>query len=229
MKSRTPLQRRFTLIELLVVISIIAILAAMLLPALAQAKRKARLAVCANNLKQQGTGLYSWASANERKFPVGGGDASLTNWGPEGVTRHWRSEFLGLGKIWKDGALPSVEMLYCPLNPILRQDGPWGWENPTYSWNSSSYVYRSTYQLATGTPRPLALRDDSSLSVTTEWFAFTALPEGAAHFEDRGTFRLLLDGSVAWFSNGYQGLLSSMPQTHMNWTANEAVWTTLEN
>jgi prepilin-type N-terminal cleavage/methylation domain-containing protein/prepilin-type processing-associated H-X9-DG protein len=54
---RRPCQNAFTLIELLVVIAIIAILAALLLPALAAAKKDAQKTVCLNNEKQISLGF----------------------------------------------------------------------------------------------------------------------------------------------------------------------------
>src|SRR4051812_657755 len=68
-KRSLPIHGGFTLIELLVVIGIIAILAGLLLPALSNAKEKARRIKCISNLKQVSLAFKVFATDHENYYP----------------------------------------------------------------------------------------------------------------------------------------------------------------
>ena len=70
MTEKALVRAAFTLIELLVVVAIIAILAAMLLPALAAAREKARRTTCLGNLNQISKAIESYAGDYNQYLPV---------------------------------------------------------------------------------------------------------------------------------------------------------------
>lgn len=108
-------RRAFTLIELLVVISIIALLVAILLPALRAARDTARGAQCLSNQRQLGIGVAAYANENAdyhvpQSLPGTISWPGLLLWQTMQVPRSDYSAAISSGE---DVPFP---MLYCPLN-----------------------------------------------------------------------------------------------------------------
>ncbi len=119
-------RRGFSLIELMVVISIMSILAALLLPALARARERGRRAVCQNNLKQMGITLLMFANEHNGGYPPGHpnhivGERQTIPIGQEN-TRLIRNNFsFDPRKIYPD-YLNDLNVLKCPSSGLVNAD-----------------------------------------------------------------------------------------------------------
>jgi len=144
------LRSGFTLIELLVVIGIIALLIAVLLPALNKVRQSAQAVVCTSNIRQIGLGFMMYAQDNKGYLPQTGYPSDLTLVNPAGVTlngaQRWNAAF-GSGWLFRLVAgkycvtSPSAnraksDVFFCPADSIT----------PTNQWRSN-YAWYSSYRI----------------------------------------------------------------------------------
>ena len=152
MHQRSTAKPAFTLVELLVVSTIIATLAALLLPALGTAKDRAQASACASNLKQTGTGFATFLGDHNGFFPYISSECIP-------VAKPGVAPCTGAGGLGTNGINACASYVGPPCNDGLPQylvsDGNWNPSCPNdlpwWSWdfpNSACCANHWVWQLA---------------------------------------------------------------------------------
>src|SRR5687768_15270457 len=135
-------QRAFTLVELLVVIGIIAVLIAILLPALQRARDQANTVYCQSNLRQIYIAIQLYDN-QQRGYMMpasrGTGNGATNNWwGWEALGQLWGIKASGTTSD-REAATRISRMLNCPAN--ARPEPEW---SPTTSDYYGDYTYNGS-------------------------------------------------------------------------------------
>ena len=154
-------RRGFTLIELLLVIAIIAILAAMLLPALSRSKLAARRVVCVNHLKQLGLATALYLGDHDNFYP----SSNSTNRWPEALRPNYQ----------------DLRLLMCPDDQSASSPGP---GQLSADAAPRSYLLNGWNDYFDALPQPVRfeIMPDTVIRQPSETIVFGEKEEGAGDF-----------------------------------------------
>jgi|ERR1051325_7349522 prepilin-type N-terminal cleavage/methylation domain-containing protein/prepilin-type processing-associated H-X9-DG protein len=182
-----PLRYAFTLIELLVVVAIIAILAAMLLPALGTAKEKSRVILCMNNLKQLALLINLYSLDHSDLMPIL--DASVSPY------TEWWNVLRNTGYMSEAG----LKILVCPTYPPYKYDPNW------------VDAYSATYGLRGGQPNsyPTGSYYETGPTPAVSWEIFVT-----KNIKNPSEFIMLADTTGVFPGNWYQSVTFNVVDTY---------------
>ena len=229
----------FAFVELLIVIAVIAVLVALMLPAIVQAREAARKAQCRNNLKQIGIALHNFHDTHG-SFPPGwsgiqfNGDGSILRpadlgclwaWGAyllpqlDQTALHERLQVLGVSDPPAPGEKLDValQVLICPSDAGGPESG-WGlyraqWTDSGLSMDLLKGYAKSNYAAVNG-------RGTSPFQAEMPFAAVSGPARGIFGEDTRTQHRDILDGASNTFAVGER----EMTRTHNRQPPRGAAW-----